>query len=233
MRSFVAAIALVVVLVAAGCGGSGGGSNGEASKPAATALADAVKAAEGASSLHMSGNLTSNGLPIGVDLSITKDHGVTGSITLGGKKVDLRVVGTEGYMKADAGFWTEFVKKDGTAIAQLLAGKWLKFPVADPRFQAIVGFANANALFGSLQSGAGSGLKNDGATTYKGQSVVALNDGSKNGTLYVAATGTPYPVALVKTGSGSGTIAFDRWNETVSLAPPAGNLVDVSLLPSS
>jgi hypothetical protein len=236
MRSFVACIALIVVLVAAGCGGSSkststnGAGNGEASKPAAKVLADAVKAADGASSLHMSGNVTSNGAPIGLDLSVLNGKGATGSITLKGHKVDLLIADNYGYMKADASFWSEFVRRNGATIGQLLAGKWLKFPVTDVDFQGIIAFSNPDAIFGSLQSGASSGLKNNGATTYQGQDVVALNDGSQNGTLYVSATGKPYPVALVKTGSSGGTIAFDNWNESVSLTAPS-NVLDFSQLP--
>jgi hypothetical protein len=235
MRSFAAGIALVVVLLAAGCGGSSnsnsnGAGNGEASKSAKQVLADAVKAADAASSLHMTGNLTSNGTPISIDLSVAKDKGATGSMTLKGKKVDLLIVGSDGYMKADSSFWAEFVPKNGAAIGQLLAGKWLKFRVNDARFQGIVGFSNPNAIFDSLQSGAGSNVKNNGATTYKGQNVVALNDGSQNGTFYVSATGTPYPVALVRTGSSSGEIAFNGWNQSVSLTAPT-NALDFSQLP--
>ena len=182
MRSFVAGIALIVVLVAAGCGGSSNsnsnGSNGEASKSATQALADAVKAADSASSLRLAGSLSSNGVPISIDLSVAKDKGANGSITLKGQKVDLLIVGSDGYMKADSAFWTQFAGSSGATIAQLLAGRWLKFPVNTAQFQGIVAFSNPKAIFDSLQSGAGSKLKNEGATTYKGQSVVALNDGS-------------------------------------------------------
>jgi hypothetical protein len=170
----------------------------------------------------------SNG-PIGVDLSIVKDQGATGSMTIGGKKVNLVVVGGEGYMKGDSAFWSQFGGSAGAMIAQLLQGKWLKFPVNNSQFHPIVAFASAKAIFDQLKSGADSHLVNQGATTYKGQSVVALNDGAKKGTFYVAATGTPYPVALVKTGSSAGTITFSAWNEPVTLTAPS-DVIDVSKL---
>ena len=44
------------------------------------------------------------------------------------------------------------------------------------------------------------------------------SDGSK---LYVAATGKPYPVAIVGGKNQSGTIAFDDWNKSVSLSAPS------------
>jgi hypothetical protein len=236
MRSFLAALVLALALVAAGCGGSGSSStttsasdNGMASKSAAQVLAASVKAADSASSLHMGGNVPAANGPIGIDLSIAKDQGATGSMTINGKKVDLVIVGGEGYMKGDAAFWSQFGGAAGATIAQLLQGKWLKFPVNNSQFHPIVAFASAKAIFDQLKSGSDSHLENMGATTYKGQSVVALNDGVKKGTFYVAATGTPYPVALVKTGSGGGTITFSAWNEPVTLTAPT-NVLDFSKL---
>jgi len=58
---------------------------------------------------------------------------------------------------------------------------------------------------------------NKGATTYNGQSVVAIDRGSKSGTVYVAATGTPYPVAIVSPGR---SFTFDSRNKPVTLTPP-------------
>ncbi len=234
MRAFVAGTLLVVTFAVAGCGGGSSPSanssgNGEASKSATQVLADAVKAADSASSLQMSGNVSAGGQQIGLDLEIAKGKGAKGSLTLGGQKVDLVVVGSDGYMKAGAAFWTQFAGSEGSTIAQMLQGKWLKFPANNAQFKPLVAFSSPKAIFDQLQSGADSHLKNNGATMYKGQSVVALDDGAKNGTLYVSATGTPYPVALVKTGSGGGTITFGDWSQPVSLAAPA-NVLDFSHL---
>jgi hypothetical protein len=83
---------------------------------------------------------------------------------------------------------------------------------------------SAKSLFKSLTTSHGK-LENQGETTYNGQSVVAIHDVTRNATLYVAATGTPYPVRLVKTaGSDRGTVAFDHWNEPPTLTPPKGAL---------
>jgi hypothetical protein len=235
MRSVFAAIVVVGVLAAAGCGGgsssgatTNGGGSGEASKPASQVLTDAVTAAESASSLHLGGNVPSSGQPIGLDLSIAKGNGSTGSMTLNGQNVDLMIVGNDGYMKAGKAFWQQFAGSSGPMISQLLAGRWLKFPVNTAQFKSLVGLSRPKSLFDELKSGADSALKNSGTTTYKGQSVIALDDG-KSGTLYVAATGTPYPVALVETGAGGGAITFSDWNKPVSLTAPT-NVLDYSQL---
>jgi hypothetical protein len=234
MRSLLAGFLVVLALVGAGCGGSSSPTttkNGTdlASKPATQVVAASVKAADAASSLHMSGTVSTKGKPIGIDMSIAKDNGATGSITLNGHKVELVIIGSNGYMKGDGAFWSQFGGSAGATIAQLLQGKWLKFPVNNAQFRPIIAFSSAKALFAQLKSGADSHLQNKGTTTYKGQSVIAIDDGTQNGTFYVAATGTPYPVALVKTGSSSGAIAFSDWNQPVSLTAPT-NVLDFSHL---
>ena len=82
---------------------------------------------------------------------------------------------------------------------------------------------NEKSLFKSLSTSHGK-LANHGEKTYKGQSAVAIVDTTKGGTLYVAASGTPYPVALVKTGKSAGSIEFSDWNQPVTLTAPTGAL---------
>lgn len=230
MRGFLAATLLVVVLLAAGCGGGGGGGgtsgggtnggakpSGEASKPAATVLADAVKAANGASSMHMSGQVATGGKQIAIDISVAKGKGAAGTLTLGGAKIELVVIGNKGYLRAGSNFWNQFSQASG--FAGLLADKWLEFPAKNAQFGSLTGVANAKTIFSQLSASHGK-LVNRGATTYKGKSVVSIGD--KTGTLYVAGTGTPYPVALVETKGGAGTVTFDRWNESVTLTAPKG-----------
>ena len=232
MRGFLAGTVLVLALLATGCGGGGGGGgtngggtngggtpSGEASKPAATVLADAVKAANAASSVHISGQVSTGGKEVVVDLSIAKGKGATGSMTLGGAKIDLVVIGKKGYLKAGADFWNQFSQASG--FAGLLSGKWLAFPADNAQFGSLTGVANAKTIFNELTGSHGK-IKNTGATTYNGQSVIALVDETKHGTLYVAGTGAPYPAALVETKGGGGTVTFDRWNESVTLTAPKG-----------
>ena len=236
MRAFLAGTLRFGALAVAGCGGgsspTGGppvNGNGEAAKSGKQVIADAVKAAKAATSFHMSGQITTTGQQIGLDLTIAKGKGAMGSITLGGQKVDLLIIGSDGYMKASAAFWTQFAGSAGGAIAHLVGGKWVKFPTTNAQFGPIAGFANSN-IFDSVASSDGT-ITNKGATTYKGQGVVKLFN-AKNGTAYVAATGTAYPVAFVGTGTGvGGAITFDSWNNSVTLTAPSG-AIDFSKLGS-
>jgi hypothetical protein len=211
---FLAGTLLVVVFAVAGCGGASGDGP----------FHDSVSAADAASAFHMVGQVTSGGQPIGVDMTVVKGKGSTGSLTINGEKVDLRIVGSYSYMKAGSGFWKRVGGKAGGAAAQLFAGKWIKFKSTDPQFGPLAGIAS-ESVFDKLPS---EGYGDAGTTTYKGRSVKDLE--ASNGHVYVAATGTPYPVALVETQSDSkGTITFDRWNKPVVLTAPPG-AIDVSKL---
>ena len=101
--------------------------------------------------------------------------------------------------------------------------------VVQGRFRSLAPLTSIGVLFAKISSGHGK-LANDGKTMYKGEEVVAIRDTSDNSKLYVAATGTPYPVALVGgKKSQSGTITFGDWNKSVSLSAPKG-AIDVSKL---
>lgn len=234
-------MALVAVLFVAGCGGGGGGgstgggqSSALASKPANVVVRDAANAVKSASSFRMSGQVSSgSGIlgakSLGLDLTVVPGKGATGSMTLAGSKVDLVVTGNNGYLRAGSAFWKLVAAKEGSGqaggmVAQLFADKWIKFPASDKAFGGLTDPANPNSLFKSLTNSHGR-LENKGDTTYKGQSVVAIHDTTQGGTLYVASTGTPYPVALIKVGGKeSGSLTFDNWNQSVTLTAPKGAL---------
>ena len=221
MRGRVAGALLVVAFSLAGCGGGSSpndGGNGEASKPAQQVLADAVKAADAASSYHEFDRLDPEASRD--DRTIVKGKGLMGLTTIGGsQKVDVVAIGSRGYMRANTAFWRLW---EDRSTAAKLDGKWVAFPASDRRF----GPMTREPSFDGLNSFTGTPT-NKGATTYKGQSVVAIDRGSKSGTVYVAATGTPYPVAIVDPLGRSFT--FDSWNKPVTLRPPPG-AVDLSKL---
>jgi hypothetical protein len=221
--------AFALVLTAAslvGCGGHGASAkpNGEASKPAARVFADARAAATSASAAHVSGNLVAGGTPITLDLDMARGQGAKGSMSTSGLQFDVIRIGGTAYIRGSDAFYKHFA---GAAIAQLIHGKWLKASVAEGRFRSFAPLTNLGLLFARIGSGHGK-LVNDGRTTYDGQQVVTVRDASDDSKLYVAATGTPYPVAIVGRKPGqSGTIRFGKWNEPVSLTAPKG-AIDIS-----
>ncbi len=227
MRASTLALVLAAVLLA-GCGGhkKAAKPNGEASKPPDRVLADAEAAATSSSSAHVSGSVKSGRTPITLDLSMTRSRGAKGSMSTNGLKFDLVRIGDTLYIRGSDAFYKHFA---GSAVAQLLHGKWLKAPATQGRFQTLAPLTSLGALFAEIGSHHGK-LANDGKTTYRGAQVVAIRDTSDDSKLYVAATGKPYPVALVGgKKSQTGTISFSDWNKPVSLSAPKG-AIDLSQL---
>jgi hypothetical protein len=225
MRVFALALVLTTVLLA-GCGGSkqAAPANDEASKPAPQVLADANRAAASASSAHVSGNVHSGGTPITLDLTTARGKGAKGSMSTNGLGFQLVRIGDTLYIQGSDAFYKHFA---GAAVAQLLHGKWLKAPATHGRLASLAPLTSLGALFAGISAHHGK-LANDGKSTFKGQPVVVIRDTSDNSKLYVAATGKPYPVALVGGKQGdTGSITFGDWNKPVSLSAPSGAL-DIS-----
>lgn len=227
MRAPALALVLTVALVA-GCGGHGKAAkpNGEASKAPERVLADAKAAATKASSAHVAGSVKSDAGPITLDLSTARGKGAKGSMSTNGLKFDLIRIGDSAYIRGSDEFYKHFA---GPAIAQLLHGRWLKASITNPRFRSLMPLTSVGLLMGKVSASHGK-LANEGETTYRGADVVAIRDLSDNSKLYVAASGTPYPVAIVGGKQGlSGAITFGDWNRHVSLSAPSG-AIDISKL---
>jgi hypothetical protein len=212
------AILVAAAALLAGCGSSGAKSNGEAQKTAAQVTTDTVAAATAASAVHVAGSIMSSGTALTLDLTIVKGTGGSGTMSEQGLKFQLVRLGGKAYIKGSDAFYKKFA---GASVAQLLHDKWLEGSATTGNLAALTSLTDIAKLFnGAL--GAHDTLKNEGETTYKGQKVVAIKNVSKGGTLYVAATGTPYPVAIVGTGSNGGAITFGDWNKTVGITAPKG-----------
>ena len=245
---FLAGVILVVALASAGCGGgssspTNSNGNGEAAKPAKQVLTDAVKAANAATSVHMSGYTSDAVHKSGLDFTIEKGKGAIGSFTFEGQKVDLVNIGganhvqpcpqCKNYVRASSAFWASFGPVAGiTTSPKQLAGKWVEFPTSNIQamsaFQGFVELADVQAILGILASNMGPMTKE--STTYKGQSVVALYGPGKIRRVYVASSGKPYPVLVANTNSANpASVSFDNWGKPVSLTAPSG-AVDASKL---
>ncbi len=215
-----------MVVLAAGCGGGGGGakSNGEATKSAAQVVADAEAAAVSAGAVHVSGSIVDAGQPLTLDLQLVKDKGGKGTMSESGLSFDLVRVGDTAYIQGSDAFWKKF---GGSAAATLFHGKWLKGSATTGDLAALTQLTDISKLFKAALGGHGT-LKNGGETTYQGEKAVAIKDTTKGGTLYVSATGTPYPIALVG-GKSKGAVSFDSWNKSVSISTPK-DAIDISKL---
>jgi hypothetical protein len=212
--------ALVLALLLAllgGCGSSSSAGNGAASKSPAAIVAQAKAAAAGAASAHVAGAVVDRGKPIALDMQLVSGKGGKGRITLEGRSIDLIQVGRSVYINGSKAFYSHVA---GAAAAQLLQGKWLKASATASNFASLASLTNLGKLIDTALASHGT-LALAGSKTVNGQQAVGVTDTSKGGTLYVATTGAPYPLELVKSGTSGGRITFDRWNQAVTLTAPA------------
>jgi hypothetical protein len=223
---------LGLALAAASIAGCGGGSsapsgNGVASKSPDQIVAAAKAAATGAASVHMAGSIISENKPISLDMELLAGKGATGHITLEGLGIDLVEVERAFYLKGTAAFYRHIA---GSAAAALLQGKWLKAPASGGNFASLAQLTDLGKLLTATLTSHGR-LVSAGTTTVEGRPAVGVSDASHGGTLYVAATGTPYPLEITKGGRGAGKIVFDRWNQPVTLTAPP-NPININQLQS-
>ncbi len=209
---------LAVVVALAGCGGSSSG-GGIASEPPQKILNDALAAANGLRTVHAAGTVNSAGQHISLDIQLVGGQGGQGQITLGGLSFKLVGLNHYAYMQAPPAVW----EKAGApaSAARQLQGKWLRTP-ATGQFASIASLTDIHTLFSQLLTRHGKKLTTGAESTVAGRKVVAVK--SDQGTLYVAATGKPYPVEVVKPGSDGGRIDFDRFNQAVTLAAPTNTI---------
>ncbi|HWF73443.1 MAG TPA: hypothetical protein VG186_08870 [Solirubrobacteraceae bacterium] len=203
------------------CGGGSSG-NGVASKSANEIVTSALAAINTAKSAHIAGNVVSGTSPITLNLDLVSGQGGKGQMSEGGLGFQIEVIKHEVYINGSPAFWKHF---GGAAAAQVFKGKWLKAP-ASGQFASLAQLSNLHALLATVLSTHGA-LTKTGTTTINGVSAVGVRDTTNGGTLYVATTGQPYPIEILKQGGQGGRITLGNFDQSVSLSPPA-NAIDIS-----
>jgi len=217
MGSRLASAVVCAALCAAaisGCGGSS--SSGIASKSPDAIVKAASNAIMHASSVHVSGSISSGGVPLNLDLTLVSGKGGRGQMSEGGLAFQIVNVGQTVYIQGTPAFWQHY---GGASAARLLNGKWLKAP-ATGQFASLAALTNMQKLMGTILLSHGS-LSKGSTSTVDGHHVVAVTDKSKGGTLYVATSG--------QQGTTGGQIVFDRFNQPVTLTAPS-NAISLSQL---
>ena len=214
--SSVAVLAAAAAVLLAACGSSTPSGNGLASKTPDQIVAAARAAALSAATVHVSGSMLSSEQPISLDMELVAGKGGKGHIAVNGLSVALIAAETAVYIRGDAALYE---KVAGPVVARALQGRWLKVPPKSPSFAPLNSAASIEGIVGTALAGHGT-LVSAPPATVDGVPAVGVRDSSKGGTLYVAATGTPYPLAIVAPGGQAGRIVFDRWNQPVTLTVP-------------
>lgn len=202
---------VAVLLVLAGCGDSA--QSPRASQPAERLVAAAERAALHARMVHVVGVTSDNGVPLQLDLWLGTGRSKGRLVEAGMPYEVVRV--------AD----TVYVRGGARVLGRLLgrvprggAGTWLRGPASSgPLVELAPLLDRVQFVAGAL--GQHGRIVNRGERLRAGLRVVAVRDTTRGGTLFVAADGTPYPVALAG-AAGRPSIEFRGWNADVTITTP-------------
>ncbi|MEU5048336.1 hypothetical protein [Streptomyces sp. NPDC021096] len=228
--------ALCVGLSAAltACGGGedpDAGTNG-VGKLEATAIQDKARAAaRGAETVHLSGNVVSQGRTYRLDMRLKKNGGTGRVSSSNASAFELLRVGDALYLKAPAGFWSRgatpspsakaapTAKADAAAAAGKLDDKYVKVPADDPSYQQLKGFTDKDVLLDGLIGLHGTLARGDHGTVGGVRTIRVTGAKGGGGTLDVSLVGTPYPLRVQRAG-GAGQLELDGWGKDFALAVP-------------
>jgi hypothetical protein len=219
----------LALLALAGCGSSS--DNGVAAKPADEILQATRSAAQNASSVHvLATSKALNGRPLKLDASLSKQQAHAQISFFGFNFRAIRDADTL-YIKGNPRF---DARLESTLGVKIPPGKWLKGTTTSSLGQ-IASFTDISKELPLILSGTGKTTKGN-TTKINGQPAITLKLTRKlyTGTLYIATTGQPYPLKLIKTPpkagpSETGHTTFTNWDEPVTITPPA-SAIDITQL---
>lgn len=215
-----AGTAVVAAVALTACGGPG--SNGEAAKSAQQIVTDAERATAAAASVHLSGAGTVSNAPLSVNV-VAGQHRGGGTISTAGAVVNLILDKATFYLKADAATLRQLTGNAGLANSE--ANRWLQTSSASGAANQSIGGVFASLLDITKLPGSfafGGVPTKQAVTTFHGTSVIPVTDPQSGGTLYAAATGKPYIIAVKGSrASGGATLTFTDYGQAkVPSAPP-------------
>ncbi|MFI9630326.1 hypothetical protein [Streptomyces sp. NPDC052042] len=244
------ALAAVLVAVTAFTGGGvfGGGTaradNGIDTLSAQQIADRSRDALLGVRSLHFRarGDLGGHDPSVELDLAMDRNGNCDGSVDLGGGQGSVRIVkrGDDVWVKPDAAFWKNQVPNGGPAYAAILKGRYVRGSANDPRLRGVAHACDLGRLRRLVVDNAENdrGTLNKGRrTTLDGAPVVPLTRlrDSRTLTMYVAATGRPYPLRITVEEEGRRAHAvadLSAFGVPVPAAtPPPGKTYDINALP--
>ncbi|MFD5099985.1 hypothetical protein [Streptomyces albidochromogenes] len=192
--------------------------------------AKAVKATNGASSVHMAGTAhQEGGTTIKVDFKVDTQDNCTGTLSGQGTEAEVIKTSETGYVKGNDAFWQNSLKAQPGAEKMIsqLRGRWVKTPADETSTRDI---CDKQAFLAAMDNDKSErkGMTKGRTTTVDGQEAIVLKkkDGDQTLTLYVATKGKPYILKTTATGGENpSTMNFTDYNKTVKATPPPADKV--------
>lgn len=221
-------LALVLAALVTPLASCGGASENVTTKPPPAILAASANAARQASGVHVLSTLMFGKEHASLELQLAGQNGGRARSTLGDVRSEVLRIGETLYVEVDPAISRRLAKTTGVRIPP---GSWLKAPANDAQFAESALLTQPGGELVFLLRNPTLSLTKGPITTLRGQKAIELKTKGKlyTGAIYVTATGTPYPLEIVKRGRENSRTTFTDWNDPVALAPPA-NAIDITRL---
>jgi hypothetical protein len=187
-------------------------------------LAAARAALLRASSVHAKGGLVSDGTPYTIDMRMVRGVGAAGTIGVQGKDIRLIRIGDTAYVQPDAAFLRSAT--NSASSVRLLSGTYFKVTARKSAlFAPFVALTDAEQAFGPTLAPPGAVTKGQVTRVNKQRVLDLLVDGGRSGHVFVALSGTPYPVRIVYGSSAGQHVDLDGFGARVKLTAPRASKV--------
>ena len=226
------AVAVVGVL-ATGCGGKDdeGGDSDFAKQSGNKIAADAKAGMKALEEVKFSGEITSGGDTISLDIQASAAGDCTGSIGLGGGTAEILAKDGTNWFKPDEAFWRANAGDSADAIIQAVSDKWVLDSSSN-----FAQFCDLDAFFDNIfeEKEGSSEYKTTGTDEVDGKKVVKVEQKDDEGTSvgYVLVEGDHYLLKLERTeGDEPGHLDFSDFNKEFEVTAPADDeVIDLSTL---
>jgi len=229
-RAFTVGLVGCAALGLAGCEASGSSGtsavssamSGSAKGPSAASLTSSMQnSVRNASSVHVSGQLWRDGVPLGVDLDVTRNGAAAGTISQRGTPLHVVAANSKIYIEVTPAFLRE-ASMPAAACASA-CGKWVELTSGEA--SQLTGDLSMQKLLTPLIFGQASTsaeapkLTTAGKTTVHGQPAWLLRAGDGR-TVAVSAAGAHYPLAA---RGPHQLVTFSKWDSVPAPKPPSAS----------
>lgn len=228
------AMGIAIAATMLGCGGDDGGDGGDdggdssgfAEESAEDIVAAAQKAMGDLESVHLSGDIDSDGSTIALDLSLSTTGSCAGDVTIDGGGLEVLQVDGEGWFKADDAFWQAQAPDQAEAIIAAAGGKW----VVDTDGQ-FTSFCDLESFLEEVVSPDDENEFEKGDTTdVDGDEAIEIT--GDDSSAFIATDEPHYILKLEGTAEGEeGSMTFSDFDEEIEVEAPAeDDIVDLDQL---
>ena len=223
-RSCLGAAGALVVLT--GCGSDFAEESSTDIQKAATTDMKAVK------SLHLAGDVTTQGEEISLDLTLTDEGNCEGEVGVQGGTAQIISLDGKSWFKADEAFWEASAGEAAGQITAMVGDKW----VVQPGEASFASFCDLDTLLEELGSNDDREVtKQEDTEEIDGQEAVVLDSETSDGDPLTAwvSVDDPHHILQMQVDEGDepGKVTFSEFDEEVSIEAPAKeDTIDLSQL---